>query len=317
MNAIWAWLLAGSPAHYLYVSVAAILLLEDIIARSPLKANSTIQLAFQLLEKIPVLGPIFAFFRLGPKQVASFLLPLLLAGGLVGMAIAASGCAHSPPAPPSPQTQQYDAAFASCMEGLGIQAAVTTVSNLYNILVTGGNSATEIEQKLEKEAEQIAGSAAQDTAYCAVISWQSLHPVLPPTPPTPSQGAARIFTSKFKLSHPTLKPHAELSTGSGDQAPDRAVIETDDDLNLSSTKSPDSTTTFRFTRSFSDGPSVLPLGESTSRLKLIRVSAKPDGREVCFKDQKSKWRLVRNNTWGQCLDALLEAFNVKVATAAR
>lgn len=72
-------------AHWPWFVVGAVLLAEDIIARSPIKSNSTVQLLSSWLRMIPVLGRAFAV--LAPKVP-----PALL---LVG-ALALSGCSHSP-----------------------------------------------------------------------------------------------------------------------------------------------------------------------------------------------------------------------------
>lgn len=60
------FLMAGTPPHYCYAAGAGLLLTEDLIARSRLKANSTIQLAFQLLGYVPGIGAAMA--KLGPKS---------------------------------------------------------------------------------------------------------------------------------------------------------------------------------------------------------------------------------------------------------
>jgi hypothetical protein len=63
------WLLAGSPPHWAGVAALVILVSEDAIARSSLRANSTLQLVFDLLGKVPVIGA--ALGKLGsPKPVS-------------------------------------------------------------------------------------------------------------------------------------------------------------------------------------------------------------------------------------------------------
>lgn len=66
MSALLGFLQAGDPPHYLYLVGGAILVIEDLIARSPLKANSTVQLLFGLLGALPGLGPVLRV--LGPKD---------------------------------------------------------------------------------------------------------------------------------------------------------------------------------------------------------------------------------------------------------
>lgn len=69
MHAALDYLKLGSPPHYVYAIAVTLLLAEDLIARSPLKANSTIQLVFSLLGLLPGVGPALA--KLGGKAVAS------------------------------------------------------------------------------------------------------------------------------------------------------------------------------------------------------------------------------------------------------
>lgn len=65
MSALLDFLKAGDPPHYMYVVGAVILSVEDLIARSPLKANSTVQLLFGALGALPGIGPVLKI--LGPK----------------------------------------------------------------------------------------------------------------------------------------------------------------------------------------------------------------------------------------------------------
>lgn len=78
-QSIMDYMKAGSPPHYVYLIAGAILLLEDGIARSRLKADSTIQLFFQLLGYVPVLGPLLG--KLGPKAAAMVLVFVMGASG--------------------------------------------------------------------------------------------------------------------------------------------------------------------------------------------------------------------------------------------
>lgn len=66
MSSLLAFLKAGDPPHYLFIVGGALLIVEDAIARSPLKANSTVQLVFGLLGALPGLGPVLRI--LGPKE---------------------------------------------------------------------------------------------------------------------------------------------------------------------------------------------------------------------------------------------------------
>ena len=66
MSALVDFLRAGDPPHYLYLIGGAILVAEDLLARSPLRANSTVQLVFGLLGALPGLGPVLRV--LGPKE---------------------------------------------------------------------------------------------------------------------------------------------------------------------------------------------------------------------------------------------------------
>lgn len=71
MHAIKDWMLAGSIPHWAWVLGVTLLIVEDAIARSPLKANSTVQLVFDLLSHVPVIGVVLG--RLGSKAVALIL----------------------------------------------------------------------------------------------------------------------------------------------------------------------------------------------------------------------------------------------------
>lgn len=66
MSSLVAFLQAGDPPHYLFLVGGALLIVEDAIARSPLKANSSIQLVFGLLGALPGLGPVLRI--LGPRE---------------------------------------------------------------------------------------------------------------------------------------------------------------------------------------------------------------------------------------------------------
>jgi len=77
-------------AYWPWFVVGAVIVAEDVIARSSLKSNSTIQLVSSWLRMIPVLGRIFAV--LAPKDAAKV---ALLAGAL-GFGAALSACALSP-----------------------------------------------------------------------------------------------------------------------------------------------------------------------------------------------------------------------------
>lgn len=72
-HVIFEWLKAGEPPHYVYAIAALLLVAEDAIARSPLKANSTLQVVFQVLGLIPSVAK--ALLRLTGKAVV--LLPVL------------------------------------------------------------------------------------------------------------------------------------------------------------------------------------------------------------------------------------------------
>jgi hypothetical protein len=54
------WLNSGEPKEMYKLAALGILLAEDLIARSPLKANSTIQLVIGILTKIPIIGKALA-----------------------------------------------------------------------------------------------------------------------------------------------------------------------------------------------------------------------------------------------------------------
>lgn len=136
LHVVYAWLLAGTPAHYCYVIALAMLLAEDLIARSPLKANSTVQLVFQLLGYIPGVGPVLA--KLGPKVVILALVGLSVSGcpAAKGVAIDIAACAvgqvPSVVAGIIPDVQQalegVGVDWASSLEGIGVKAGADALA---------------------------------------------------------------------------------------------------------------------------------------------------------------------------------------------
>jgi hypothetical protein len=128
-----AWLLAGSPAHYLQLlAVVAYAAIEWVLPRQKaLAANSTVELIANALKpilgKVPLVGKLLAI--LGTPQVQaltqpdvaranriSVLLPFLLIGSLF-----ASGCAGA-------------AVFGSCLKGQAASDAQAIVTDVIAIV---------------------------------------------------------------------------------------------------------------------------------------------------------------------------------------
>lgn len=157
---------------------------------------------------------------LSPKSVSS------QAAGLAGLALlllsafAMNGCAIPQPIPTnldggaydaSTNSAAYTAAFENCLQNQGISDATGVGAQIFNILATGGTSASQIEASIEKALVTLSGSTAILVATCAVNAFDAIEPVLANAKPSPSQAAIRLFRARH-LTKPTVH-HASAGGG--------------------------------------------------------------------------------------------------------
>ena len=117
--------------------------------------------------------------------------------GLLGMVVAASGCAHPTPPPVNPtQLKQWDANFGSCMESKGISDVTGLGTKIFAILQTPGLTQQQIIQQIEALGIPTAIGGGEAVAVCALLAFQSTLPVAPNAPPTPAQAAVRVLLAR-------------------------------------------------------------------------------------------------------------------------
>jgi ABC-type multidrug transport system fused ATPase/permease subunit len=110
---------------------------------------------------------------------------------------ALAGCPHPAPNPNGPSTtQQYDAAFAQCMQQKGITVAVNDGAAIWQILDNPNTTQTQKVQALEALGVTTATGALTDLASCALFAWVQINPVLQNKQPTPSQAATRVLLAR-------------------------------------------------------------------------------------------------------------------------
>lgn len=117
---------------------------------------------------------------------------------MIALALSLSACAHGPTPPPvTPiSTQQYDAAFGSCMAAAGISDVTGIGTKILQILETPGLTQAQITQRIEALGIPAAGQAIEHVAICAVEAWSVVHPVTSTSKPTAGQGAVRVFQAR-------------------------------------------------------------------------------------------------------------------------
>lgn len=150
-----------------------------------------------------------------PGRVGSFLLPFLIASSLVGMAIAASGCATL-----SPAQKAYDARFAACMESKGIAAASAAGQEAWNDLSQGVS-----QDQTYGQLEGLAGRAGVDTVTCAVSAWMGLTGSML-NPAGVAAGKAWL-AAHSPVGAGARVPSAQQDVPDSEQAPDRAIVDPD------------------------------------------------------------------------------------------
>ena len=132
--------------------------------------------------------------------------PLALLVLTLGSALFA--CGHVRPLP-TPDPVAYVAAFKACLVNEGVLRSGPEANKIWLILDQGGNSAQEIEAKIEQVALTVTADTAIVCIDCAIVAWQTNNPIPPGKPITPSQGAARLYAARH-LASPTLRRAATL-----------------------------------------------------------------------------------------------------------
>ena len=125
-----------------------------------------------------------------------------LAWSLCCLALAMAGCGLPPL--PTPDPTAYVTAFKACLSNQGVTDIGPESNRIWLILDQGGNSAIEIESKIEQVALSVTAETARICIDCSVVAWQNSNPIPTGKPVTPSQGAARLYTARH-LSSPTLR----------------------------------------------------------------------------------------------------------------
>lgn len=129
--------------------------------------------------------------------VPFLLLPLLFMGA----------CAHLPPLP-TPDPGKYAEAYKACLTNAGVSESFPEGAKIFGILDQGGNSAIEIEQKIEQVLLTVTADVARVCIDCAVTAWDANNSIPAGAKPTFSQTAVRLYHARH-LSRPTLH-HSSL-----------------------------------------------------------------------------------------------------------
>lgn len=114
-----------------------------------------------------------------------------------------SACGGTLPNAPKPDPAVYTADFKACLINEGVQQGTPEAVKIFQILDQGGNSATQIEQKIENVALTVTSDVAIICIDCAVIAWNESNPVAAGAKPSPSQAAVRIYLAKH-MNHPAV-----------------------------------------------------------------------------------------------------------------
>jgi hypothetical protein len=105
---------------------------------------------------------------------------------------------------PLPDPKAYVSAFKACLANEGVSDVGPESNRIWLILDQGGNSALEIEGKIEQVALTVTAEAARVCIDCSITAWEASHPIVPSKGVTPSQGAVRLYKARH-LSSPTLR----------------------------------------------------------------------------------------------------------------
>ncbi|MEO9196784.1 MAG: hypothetical protein ABI445_24260 [Polyangia bacterium] len=204
-------LYAFLAAHYVALASAAVIIAATVANQlyPDGKLPKALAIAIDLLSLaakpryVGIVGPVslpgFVSRRPGASTIPNVPPPALGLVLLLGLGLTACGL----PPLPTPDPMAYRAAFKACLQNEGVNDIGPESNRIWLILDQGGNSAIEIEGKIEQVALTVGAEAGRICIDCAVIAWETSNPVTPNKAATPSQGAARLYKARH-LSSPTL-----------------------------------------------------------------------------------------------------------------